>query len=144
MTTKIVHWARGAYQVAAWLFVAAVIVQVFLAGLSLFASAANWGTHKEFGYSLGFLALLLFVLAFAGRIPRTIGRWLALLLVAYTIQTILPNLRVTMPWVAALHPVNALVIFWIAVTHARRARVELVMPQPGSSQQAAQGRPVKV
>jgi putative tricarboxylic transport membrane protein len=145
MTNKIVYAARKAYLVAAWLFVAAVISQVFLAGLSLFASAANWDTHKEFGYSLGFLALLLVVLAFAGRIPRTIGRWLALLLAVYAIQTILPNLRRDAPWIAALHPVNALAIFWIALTHARRALVELVMPQPGSSiKQAAQGRPVKV
>ncbi len=145
MTTKIVHATRMAYLVAAWLFAITVILQVFLAGLSLFASAANWGTHKEFGYSLGFLALLLVVLAFAGRIPRTIGRWLARLLTVYAIQTILPNLRRDAPWIAALHPVNALAIFWIALTRARRARVELVMPQPGSSiQQAAQGRPVKV
>jgi hypothetical protein len=134
-----------AYLVAAWLFVVAVILQVFLAGLSLFASAANWGAHKEFGYSLGFLVLLLIVLAFAGRIPRTIGRWLALLLVVYAIQTILPNLRRDAPWIAALHPVNALAIFWIALTHARRARVELVMPQPvNSAGPARQGHQVEI
>ena len=145
MATKIVYGARMAYLVAAWLFVVAVISQVFLAGLSLFASAANWGAHKEFGYSLGFLALLLVVLAFLGRIPRAIGRWLALLLVVYTIQTILPNLRRDMPWVAALHPLNALAVFWIALTHARRARVDFMITQPGSSPgQAAQRRQVEV
>ena len=144
MTTKIVYWARMAYLVVAWLFVIAVIVQVFLAGLSLFASAANWGAHQEFGYGISFLALLLVALAFPGRIPRTIGRWLALLLAVYAIQTILPNLRRDAPWVAALHPLNALAVFWIALTHARRARVELVMPQPGNcAGQAAQRRPVK-
>jgi hypothetical protein len=93
MTTKIVHWAQIAYLVVAWLFVVAVISQIFLAGLSLFASAANWKMHQEFGYGIGFLALLLMVLAFPGRIPRAIGRWLALLLVVYAIQTVLPNLR---------------------------------------------------
>ena len=144
MTTKIVYGARMAYLVVAWLFVVAVIGQIFLAGLSLFASAANWGTHQEFGYGISLLALLLVVLAFPGRIPRAIGRWLALLLAVYAIQTILPNLRRDAPWVAALHPLNALAVFWIALTHARRARVELVLPQPGSStEQAAQRRPVK-
>ena len=120
MTTKIVYRARSAYLVVAWSFVVAVISQVFLAGLSLFASAANWGAHREFGYSLGFLALLLVVLAFLGRMPRAIGRWLALLFVVYAIQTILPNVRHDAPWIAALHPVNALAVFWIALTHARR------------------------
>jgi len=145
MTTRVVHLARIAYSVVAWLFAAAVIFQVFLAGLSLFASAANWGTHREFGYGLGFLALLLVMLAVLSRIPRAIGLWLALLLAAYTIQTILPVLRRDTPWVAALHPLNALAVFWIALTHARRARVELVMPQPGNSAgQAAPRRQVKV
>jgi hypothetical protein len=131
MLTKIVHWVRIAYRIVAWLFVAAVISQVFLAGLSLFASAANWGAHSEFGYSLGFLALLLVVLAILGRVPRAIGRWLALLCVVYAIQTILPALRVGAPWVAALHPVNALAVFWIALTHARRASE--IRNQPSSS-----------
>ena len=144
MTTKIVYGARMAYLVVAWLFVVAVISQIFLAGLSLFASAANWKVHQEFGYGIGFLALLLMVLAFPGRIPRAIGRWLALLLVVYAIQTVLPNLRRDAPWVAALHPLNALAVFWIALTHARRVRVELVLPQPGNStEQAAQRRQVK-
>jgi hypothetical protein len=53
MTTRIVHWARMAYLVVAWSFVVAVIAQVFLAGLSLFASTANWGAHREFGDSSG-------------------------------------------------------------------------------------------
>ena len=145
MTTKIIHWARMAYLVVAWLFAVAVIAQIFLAGLSLFASAANWGTHREFGYSIGFLAVLLVVLAFLGRIPRAIGLWLALLFVVYAIQTILPNLRRDMPWVAALHPVNAVAVFWIALTHARRARVEFMMAQTGdSSGRAAERRQVKV
>ncbi len=145
MTTKIVYWARIAYLIVAWLFVVAVIIQVFLAGLSLFASAANWGAHRGFGYSISFLALLLIGLAFLGRIPRAIGRWLALLFVVYAIQTVLPNLRRDAPLVAALHPVNALAVFWIGLTHARRARGELVITQPGNSTgQAAQRRQVKV
>jgi hypothetical protein len=116
-----VYWARMAYLVVAWLFVAAVLSQIFLAGLSLFALAANWGAHQEFGYGISFLALLLVVLAFPGRIPRAIVRWLA------------------------LHPLNALAVFWIALTHARRARVELVMPQPGNNPgQAAQRRQVNI
>jgi hypothetical protein len=117
-----VYWARIAYLVAAWLFVGAVIVQVFLAGLSIFVGAANWRTHIEFGYAIGaWLGLPLLVIAFVGRIPRTVGRWLALLLAVYVIQTILPYFRNGTPVVAALHPVNAVAVFWVALTHARRA-----------------------
>lgn len=121
MDTKILYWARIAYLVVAWLFVAAVIVQVFLAGLGVFAGAANWRTHVGFGYGIGWLFMILLVTAFLGRVPGAIGRWLALLFVIYAVQTILPALRRDAPLVAALHPVNALAVFGIALIHARRA-----------------------
>lgn len=37
-------------------------------------------------------------------------------------QGLLPHLRSVIPALAALHPVNALVIFWIALVLARRAQ----------------------
>ncbi len=121
METRIVYWARIAYLVVAWLFVVAVIVQVFLAGLGVFAGAANWRTHVGFGYGIGWLPLILILLALVGRLPGAVGRWLALLFVIYAIQTILPNFRRDAPMVAALHPVNALAVFGIALVHARQA-----------------------
>ena len=100
---------------------AAVIVQVFLAGLGVFAGAANWRTHARFGWEIGWLPLILILLALVGRLPGTIGRWLALLFVVYAVQMMLPGFRRDTPVVAALHPVNALAIFGIALIHARRA-----------------------
>lgn len=69
-----IKWVRTTYLTIAWLFVIGVLIQVFLAGLSLFATPSYWPTHVEFGYNLGFLMLLLLFLAFLGRFPRpTIG-----------------------------------------------------------------------
>jgi len=116
-----VKWVRIAYLIAAWLFVAGVLVQIFLAGLSLFQSAVNWPTHREFGYAIGWLFLPLLALAVLGRLPRAVGRWLLLLLVAYVVQTLLPILRGGAPLIAALHPVMASVVLWSALVHARRA-----------------------
>src|SRR5207244_2719896 len=42
------------------------------------------------------------------------------LLVLYIVQTMLPNARMSAPWIAALHPVNALFLFGLAVWYARR------------------------
>jgi hypothetical protein len=40
--------------------------------------------------------------------------------VLYIVQTILPIAQASAPWVAALHPVNALFLFSIAAWYARR------------------------
>jgi len=117
----IVKGARLGYVAAAWFFVAGVVFQIFLAGLSLFQSVANWPTHREFGYAIGWLILPLLGLAVLGRIPRAIGRLLALLLIVYVVQTLLPILRGGVPIIAALHPVMASIVLWSALVHARRA-----------------------
>jgi hypothetical protein len=43
------------------------------------------------------------------------------MLVLYIVQTLLPNFRASAPWVAALHPVNALFLFALAAWYARLA-----------------------
>ncbi len=127
MNARVTYGARIVYQVAAWLFVAAVLATVFMAGISLFAQGTFWQNHKDFGYSVGLLVPVLIVLALLARIPRTHIPLLALLFVLYIVQTILPVLRGSAPFVAALHPVNAMLVFGVAVVHARRAR-ELLQP----------------
>lgn len=109
---------------AATLFVAAIVVQVFLAGaaLSSLGGSGDFGTHVEFGYTwVGIAALLVVVTAVAARRTRrevgvTVG-----ILVLYIVQTILPSLRSSSPAIAALHPLNAMVLFALAAWYARRA-----------------------
>ena len=116
------HTVRLAFIGVAWLFLACVVVQVFLAGLGVFAGAQNFTLHREFGYLFGWLTLVLLLLALVGRLGR---RWIGLsvlMLVLFAFQSVFVALREVMPEAAALHPVNALAIFGVALHVARRSR----------------------
>ena len=109
---------------AAALFVVAIVVQVFLAGAALanLGGSGDFATHIEFGYTwIGFAALAVLLTALAARRPRRESLIALGLLGLYIVQTILPNFRTSAPWVAALHPVNALFLFGLAAWYARRA-----------------------
>ena len=106
------------------LFVVAIVVQVFLAGAALanLGGSGNFATHIEFGYTwIGLAALAVLLTAIAARRPRReVGIALGLIGL-YIVQTLLPSFRSSAPWVAALHPVNALFLFGLAAWYARRA-----------------------
>ncbi len=115
---------RMVHAIAAWLLVAGIVVQVFLAGAAIanLGGSGDFSTHIEFGYTaIGLLALAVLLTAVAARSGRRdIGASFALLLL-YVVQTALPQFRASVPVLAALHPVNALVLFGLAVWYARRA-----------------------
>jgi uncharacterized membrane protein len=118
--------ARLAHAALAWLFVAGICVQVFLAGLSIFSDSATWATHRSFGYTvMGLLVLLVVLSAVVARQPRGRIGWTLLLLLDYVVQTILPNFRTSAPAISALHPVNALILFVLAVAVARWASTDV-------------------
>lgn len=114
---------RQVHMAAAWLFVASLVVQVFLAGAAIpqLGGSGVFATHIEFGYSaVGLAAFLVVVTAAIARVGRrdilvSIG-----LLLLYVVQTMLPYAKASTPAVAALHPVNALVLFAVAIWYARR------------------------
>jgi hypothetical protein len=127
---------RIVFATAAWLFLAGVITQVFLAGASLFG-LTDWTTHRGLGWTLGPAPILLLVLALLARVGRrtvllTIG-----LAVATVIQPELALARDTDPVVAAFHPVNALVVFWLAWVVARRSLDEVRRADDQTSRVAA-------
>ena len=115
---------RQLHSIVSWLFVATIVVQVFLAGVALvdLGGSGDFSAHVGFGYSVvGIVALAVVLTAVAARAGRrdiavTVG-----LLVLYIIQTILPNLRASMPALAALHPVNAMLLFGLAAWYAWHA-----------------------
>ncbi len=117
----IIMWMRRGYLAVAWLFVVGVVIQVFLAGLGLFDTPSYWPTHVEFGYAIGWLLGIMFVLALVGRIPRSAWGRFGLLFLVYVVQTVLPLFQSAAPFVAALHPANALIVFGVAVVVARGA-----------------------
>ena len=116
--------SRYGYAIAAWLFVGAIVVQVFLAGQAILnlGGSGTFASHIEFGYTvMGILALIVLISAIAARPGRReIGIVLGLVIL-YAVQTSLPYARESMPAVAALHPVNALFLFGLALWIARRA-----------------------
>jgi hypothetical protein len=108
----------------AWLLVLTIIVQFYLAGVAVFVDRSYWEVHLAFGHTgvagAAFLALLAAAIGRLGR--RTIGLAALLLVQIEIVQTLL------VAWVGeaagwkALHPVNALLIFWLALGQARRAK----------------------
>jgi len=113
--------ARRAFPWLAWLYVASLLIQVFLAGLAIFNDPATFAIHVDFGrVVLGLMSLLLPIVAWIGRLPLV--RLSAGVLLFYVFQTSLPEVRASYPVVAALHPVFALVLFWLAVRLAGQAR----------------------
>jgi hypothetical protein len=115
-----------AYAVVAWLFVAALVVQVFLIGLALFDDVSFRETHREFGFTIvGLAALLLLILGILARPGRREVGLVVGLFVLYVVQTSLPGFQSTAPVVAALHPVFALGLFAMGVQAARLSTARL-------------------
>lgn len=119
------------FAVVAWLFVGAIVYQVFLAGVGLFVPGVDsFSSHRGFGWMLHGGPLLVLLAAWGAGAGRT-TMWLSTaLLLLVGIQPFLPSMRADLPFAAALHPVNALAIFWVAVVVARRALVLARQPAP--------------
>ena len=99
----------------AWIIVAAVVAQFFSAGLGIFG-AAGFGAHKLVGYLTIPASLILLVLALVGRLGTLRIGLSALLFVLAVIQSMLPSGPAV---IAALHPVNALIILAVVGNLAR-------------------------
>jgi hypothetical membrane protein len=128
---------QATYLVLAWLFLAAVITQFFLAGLGVFG-AKTFEPHKDFAGVFHLLALLLLLLAIFVRRNRTDIILTVVLFVITTVQFSLPEARDDAPGVAALHVVNALFIWMVGYHLAMRALVAQVR---GGAQPAAADAP---
>lgn len=112
------------HALVAWAVVLGIAIQVFLAGAAIaqLGGSGSFATHIEFGYTgLGILFLALLVTVLVARRPRREVGLVAGLLVLYVIQTALPSARSSIPAIAALHPVNALLLFGGATSYAIRA-----------------------
>jgi hypothetical protein len=112
-------FARIAFPIAAGLFVASGVFQVFLAGLGVFDARAGFEGHRNFGYLFGWLTVVMLVLALAGRLGRTLVGLSALLIVMFALQSVFVVLRADAPQVAALHPVNGFGIIIVGIVATR-------------------------
>lgn len=118
---KLVRHARIGFVGVAWLFVACLFVQLFLVGLDLFEAGIPHSVHADFAYTYGWLLPGLLLLGRVGRLGGRTVSLSAVLLVLYAAQTLLPSIADAVPLLAAFHAVNALVIFWLAISLAHRA-----------------------
>jgi mercuric ion transport protein len=118
VTPSYVRFARHAHAVLAFAFLACIVVQVFFAGVGIFG--ANWSFHTYFVPLFELMLPPTFVLALVGRLPLVlklapVGLWMLV-----TVQYALANAGGP-DVVAALHPANGLLIFWISLEVARRS-----------------------
>jgi hypothetical protein len=107
---------RYLYALLASVFVAGVVAQVFFAGMGAFG--ADWSWHASFVHLLELLPLLMVPVAFVGRLPWGLRLMPLGLLILIGAQYAFANSAVP---AAALHPVNALLIFLVGLFVARRA-----------------------
>ena len=116
-----VRGARYAFVALAWAFVAGVVLQVFFIGLGLFAGSENLELHVTFGWILHLFPILILLAAALARAGRTRILQATALAATVFIVPILATLRADTPVAAALHPVGALLAFWLATVVARGA-----------------------
>jgi uncharacterized protein DUF6220 len=114
--------ARVLFFGLAILYLVGVVVQFFLAGLGVFG-ASDYGAHRALGFILGAGSLVMLVVAVAGRLPRVTFLLTVLLVGLNVLQIALVNIDVDE--IKALHPVNALVIVFVAYVLTQRSRAYL-------------------
>jgi hypothetical protein len=112
--------SRLVYAFVAWLFVAGVVAQVFLAGMVVVAGQLGWDPHIGLGHTLGGPLLIMLITMYLGRLPGSMKRLTWLLFVVYVLEAdVVIFLRGQAPVVSALHPVFALVDFALGLALAR-------------------------
>jgi uncharacterized protein DUF6220 len=125
--------ARGAwyaYVALIWLFLAALALQIFLAGLYLFGPTHDLEPHRGLGWFLHLPLPLILIAALVARVGRPTIWWVLALFVLGAIQPILATLKTSAPLLAALHPFNAVVLTLVTVKLAIDT-----LPRPRAAQE---------
>jgi len=110
-----------AFPILAWAYLAALAIQVFFAGMYVFVGASNIELHRGMAHVIALLTGLLIVAVFVGRVPEK--RLVFAVLGLLTLQGLLVHVGQWFDlWtIAALHPVNALVLTYAALTLAKHS-----------------------
>src|SRR6186997_2623440 len=93
--------ARSAHLVVAWLLVAGVVVQIFLAGLGVFRGPEAFPNHRDFGFVLELLPLVLLVLGLVAGLGRRAALLAAGIFGLFILQSVFVGLRADAPEIAA-------------------------------------------
>ncbi len=146
--------ARRIYQYGTWLMLVVIIGQFTAAGAGVFSTMADnpSGAYILLYHAIAgplvvlILSLVMIIAAFVGRLPwRMTGLAAAfipllflqsLFIIPYRYPADIPALG-RMPWLSALHVVNALFIFWLAFqwpVWTRRDQRELSQRRAGPNE----------
>jgi hypothetical protein len=115
--------ARAIFRGASWLLVAGLVVQVFLAGLGVFESPDRFDVHRDFGYTLEVLPVVMAIAGAAGGVGRRSIGVTALILGLFLVQSLLVAIRADAPMIAALHPLNGFLILLLSIVVARQSSI---------------------
>ena len=85
--------ARQLHAVIAWIFVAALVVQVWLAGRGVFESPTVFATHRDVGYTLSIFPIVLLVLGLLCGMGRRVAILAAVIVGMFNLQSVLVVMR---------------------------------------------------
>lgn len=119
--TGAVSVGRTIHAAAAVLLPVGLAIQVFLAGLGVFDSPASFVTHRDVGYTLSIVPLVLIVVGLVARVPRRLTFMALAIGLLFIGQSLLVAMRADAPAIAALHPVNGFLITVLALVLAKEA-----------------------
>ena len=127
---------RRAFPVLAWAYLVALAIQIFFAGMYVFVGASNIELHRNMAHVIGITHALLFLAAIVGQVPEK--RAILVLLGLLIVQGMLVHMG---QWfglwtIAALHPVNAVVLSYAAYQLAKRSTAYWTAAAPESATMA--------
>ena len=124
--------ARFIYVGVSCVELVALFIPIFIAGMALFVRNSYWSSHVNIGWAAGWPILLLIITGLLGWIPRRLTAWLVAMLLLHIAHTSLPTFKAEAPFVAAVHPVTAVMLVGVTFMHARRANQLLLDRQLGT------------
>ena len=106
--------SRAIHPWVAALLVIGLLVQIFLAGMGIFAGRASFATHRDVGFTLQVLPFILILTSVLGGFGRRHAIPATVMFIQFFLQSILLLWRDDLPAIAALHPVNGVLILVVA------------------------------
>lgn len=113
----LVRLARVVYLFLAAGYASGVALQVFFAGASVLVDPSYLELHRTFGEAVGVITFAMLLIGLVARLPWRTLLWTALLIALYTAQFLFLWYAAPLGFLPlrALHAVNALAMFWLAL-----------------------------
>ncbi len=127
-----VRGARWTYVGVLYIFLASIVVQVFLAGAGALVGPQWWASHETMGHMIDLIVVTIFIVGLFGRLPGYMHGLNVLVWVLYAMQYVFLHVIADVtgvPVLRALHAANALALFWLGLFLLRKGRA-LVQTQP--------------